>query len=266
MSTAKMVCCFIWILPALWGCVGGGEEAARGRLPQLIDTSHLDLLTEYQNSYPKYIPTEEGIGGLCVEIMRLVERESGLRIGAAAEELTSFKRLQLHLRNGDIDIFFGFKRDEFRADQYVFIDPPIYQVNSVVAVLADDDAVVRSIQDLGGMTVLVPLGSATAKKLKTEYPAIQVDEGGDIFSCLRKLRRKRGRFVFYHDIGVVGAIREMGLGEQIRILPGSFDRYYHHVALAPGVSAETRERVKRAVERLAADGRLDEISNRYRRF
>ena len=222
-----------------------------------------DLLTEYQDSFPKYIETNDGITGLCVEILHQVEQTSRLSVCPLRQGLTPWPRIQLHLMDGTIDLVVGMKKSPEREVHYVFIEPPVYSVNTVVAVRSDDDLVVEGFRDLEGQRALVPLGSATAGKLKREFPEIQVDEAGDIFTCIRKLLHGRGRLVCYHDLGVVGAIRELGIGDQVRILPVSLDRYHHHIALSKRVPEPIVRALASAVQELARSGKLRRIRDRY---
>lgn len=222
-----------------------------------------DLLTEYQNSYPKYYLTDGRVSGLCVEILEALAEESGLSIGASKQELTPWERIQRHFAEGTVDIVVGMKKTSTRQARYLFIDPPVYYVNTVVAARTDDDGEVRDLSGLAGETVLVPHGCATARKLRTEYPQIRLDEAGDISACVRKLLWDRGRFVVYHDLGVVSAIRDLGVRDRVRVLSGSYDRYGHHVAVSKRIPAPVVARLTAAVRRLAAKGRLEAISDRY---
>ena len=172
----------MWMI-GLLGCGNTGQETTQeddrfGDIPENTQNQIIDLRTAYQESFPKYIKRGSEITGMCMDILRAIEEESGLRIGSSANDFTPFKRLQSDLENHKIDIFVGMKKTEGREKIYDFIDPPIYTVKSVVAVLAEDDAVISSIQDLYGQTVMIPHGSATATMLKTKHTEILVDEGG----------------------------------------------------------------------------------------
>lgn len=253
------------LVAAMPGVAAPDPSAATGDDPPVVsapDRGSL-LLTEYQDSFPKYIETEDGISGLCMEILREVEEATQLEVRPLRQGLTPWARIQLHLIEGTIDLVVGMKKSPEREEHYVFIDPPVYAVNTVVAVRSDDGIEVKKFGDLEGKKVLVPLGSATARKLKREFPGTQVDEAGDIFACLQKLLHGRGRLVCYHDLGIVGAIRELGLGEQVRVLPVPLDRYHHHIALSRHVPETVAQTLSAAVRELAASGRLEEIRGSY---
>ena len=237
------------------------QQPIRDQPPPL--STGLDLQTQYQKSYPKYIIEGDSLGGLCIEILRQVERESGLSIAARTREFTPFKRLQKHLATGEIDVFFGMKKNAERMRKYHFIEPPLYQVSSTIAQLADDPIQIRSLEDLDGQAVLTPRATATAAKLQREYPNLTVDASGDIFACLKKLLHKRARFVVYHDIGLISAIRAMDLQSQVHTNPISLESYDHYLVSSHNLDPEKRDRLQAALNRLTKSGELAKILFRY---
>jgi len=241
------------------------SETQQPIIEQPPPSTGFDLQTQYQKSYPKYIIESDSLGGLCIEILRQVERESGLSIAAPTREFTPFTRLQKHLATGEIDVFFGMKKNAERMRKYHFIEPPLYQVSSTIAQLADDPMEIRSLEDLNGQTVLTPRATATAAKLQHEYPDIRVDASGDIFTCLKKLLHKRARFVVYHDIGLISAIRAMDLQSQIHTIPISLESYYHYLVSSHSLDPEKRDRLQAALNRLTRSGELAKILIRYNR-
>ena len=245
-----------------------GSDVAPENGPKLTpeEPGRYDLLTEYQQSIPKYVERGGVMAGLCVEILQAIEKESGLTVGSRTAGFTPFRRLQQHLAVGDIDIFVGFKRTAERAERYLFVDPPIYTVRTLVCARAGDSDTVEAIADLEGQPVLVPGGSATAAMLKAEYPEVAVDEAGSVFICLRKLLKGRGRYVFYHDIGLIGAIKEMGIEADVAILPVVLDEYSHHVVMSTSASPEHVQKIAAAVQRLSDGGTLSRISPPYQRL
>lgn len=254
-----------WVGLALASCSTPDPEPPITTAPPTA-IAEFDLLTQYQESFPKYILESDSLGGLCIEILRQVERESGLKIGASTREFTPFKRLQKHLITGEIDVFFGMKKNAARERQLFFLEPPLYQVNSVIAQRADDPMEISSLEDLYGQTVLVPHGTATAIKLRREHPKIDVDAGGDIFICLKKLLRERGRFIVYHDIGLIGAVAAMDLQDQVRIIPYSFDDYYQYAVVSRDLDPAKRNRLQQAIKNLAESGALTKTNKRYKQL
>jgi ABC-type amino acid transport substrate-binding protein len=126
----------------------------------------------------------------------------------------------------------------------------------------EDSLSVRAVEDLRGETVMAPEGSATAQELRTDYPFIRVDEGGDVFTCLKKLMRNRHRFIVYHDIGLFGAINALELEDQVRAFL-VLDQYEHYVAVRKTLPDDVKKRIEQALNTLREQGRLAAISASY---
>ena len=98
----------------------------------------IDLKTYYQDGYPKYFTVTEGgkqeVVGLCVDIMRLLEQKDPEIRFITQNRLVTFKRIKNDLQNGTIDVFLGMTHTPERDTQFVYVRPPLYEVNHVVAV------------------------------------------------------------------------------------------------------------------------------------
>ena len=246
-------------------CSPQTEPGASGTTTQTSGRAAHDLLTEYQESFPKYILRGDTTSGLCVDILHEIGRVSGLSIGTATPAFTPFARLQRHLETGRIDLFVGFRKTPAREARYRFLEPPVYRVSTVVAALADEELEeIGDLDELAGERVMIPHGSATAQLVKAQHPLLEVDEGGDIFACLEKLVRRRGRFVVYHDLGVLAASRQMGLQESVKVLPGTFGEYEHYVAVSSAADPDKVARVAAALAELDQTKVLDQISSSYK--
>ncbi len=230
----------------------------------------IELITAFQESYPKYYQADperkERVKGLCIDIIRAIEKTAVITI-SAPDGFLPFKRLQSKLANGDIDIFIGMARNKARLKQYIFIDTPLYEVNHIIAARKDDTAVINSFDDIRALApdniILTNLGTATEHLLKAQK-GLNVDSNGpNLKSNLKKLIYHRGRFICFHDIGLIGAIKRYGYEKQTKIFPTSFKKYYHYIAFAPTTPKETIARIDKAVQELAANGELQRIRSRY---
>jgi ABC-type amino acid transport substrate-binding protein len=230
-----------------------------------------ELKTEYQNSYPKYyISSSSGktrVNGLCIDIIKAVEKElTEIKI-TAKKEFVPFKRIQGNLEEGKIDVFFGFAKNSKRLEKYKFIDIPIYEVNHVIAVKADDNINIKTLEDTGKLkgnkTILTNFGTATEKFLK-EKENLTIDAGGKTLSVnLEKLLLGRGRMVYFHDLGLYGTVKRNFNSGKIKILPVSFRKYFHYIAFSKKVPTEVIDKVKDAVKKLKDNGTLEKIRGSY---
>ena len=74
---------------------------------------------------------------------------------------------------------------------------------------------------------------------------------------------KRGRFAFYHDLGLQSAIKGGAFEKKIKILPVSFLTYYHYAAFSKNTPVETVDKVRTALEKLKDNGELAKIHSKY---
>lgn len=227
------------------------------------------LRTAAQESYPKYYKDESGLmRGICAEIARSICTRAGVKL-AGMDEFLPFKRLQVLLEFGELDVFFGFAISSSRMEKYRFSEHPLYWLNYTVMTRADDAAAravtslaeIRALGETG--RVLTPFGSRTNNWLEKRGGFVLDTTAKKLSECVQMLLAGRGRFVFYHQMGLIGTARRMGVSDDVRVLPLSFEGYGHYVAFGKHVDPAVIEAVERAMLELEADGSLDAIRARY---
>ena len=85
-------------------------------------------------------------------------------------------------------------------------------------------------------------------------------------AVLRKLLADRGRFVYFHDLGLISTIKRDFRHKEIKVLPASFRKYYHYVAFSKKVSPEIIEKISSAISNLSKNGALNRIRAQYASF
>ena len=230
----------------------------------------LELKTEYQDSCPKYYQNDDRSSkfqGICIDIIRALEKEvPDLKI-IAQNRFIPFKRIQQNLKNNKIDIFVGFAKNDKRVRQYQFVDIPLYEVNHVVAVRSDDSVAVKSFDDIRNLSddnvILTNLGTATERYLKKQN-GLNVDSlATNLEANFRKMLAKRGRFVYFHDMGLVSIVKRLYPDGEVKVLPTSFKKYNHYLAFSPGTPQSVVKKVEIALQRLADRGVLKKIQAKY---
>jgi len=232
-----------------------------------------ELTTAFQKSYPKYYTTDsEGqqiVTGLCFDILKAIEKTAGIKITAPLGFLP-FKRLQVQLATGDIDIFVGMAKNETRLKQYIFIETPLYEVNHTVAVRRDDHATILNFDSIRNLApdniILTNFGTATERFLNEQQGLFIDSEGANLKINLKKLVHKRGRLICFHDIGLLSAIKQYGYEEKVKILPCILNKYYHYIALSPTTPQATVSKIENAVLELSRRGEFKKIRSRYVSF
>lgn len=111
--------------------------------------------------------------------------------------------------------------------------------------------------------ILSSSGSSTASFL-TKQAGIEVDDGArTIEQNLEKLIAGRGRFVYFHDLGLRFAIQQSFADSGLRILPTSFHSYRHYLAFSQEVPPDVVREVESALERIASSGALQKLREQY---
>jgi len=182
----------------------------------------MEITTAAQDSPPKYYMAKNGeVAGICVDIIHAIEEvDPGLRFSGYGQ-FKPFKRLQMSLARGGIDIFFGFRKTPARKKKFIFVDIPLYTINYVVAARSDDAVEMRNVGDLRKLSahgkVLTVFASAASGFLEKQNGLVFESGAKSPTALLKMLLVGRGRFAFYHDLGLRYIIGKEGLGEKIRI-------------------------------------------------
>ena len=136
-----------------------------------------------------------------------------------------------------------------------------------MAVSIDDDVVIDSFEDIRLLgqngIILTVFGTSTGKFLQKQGGLIIDDGAITIAQCFEKLLKKRGRFVYYHQLGLVSTISSERLEKKIKILPTIFRRYYQYAAFSKHVPQHIVDKVKSALMKLKMNGQLDHIYEKY---
>ena len=132
---------------------------------------------------------------------------------------------------------------------------------------ADDPVNISSFDDIRSLgtegTIITVTGAAAGRFLKKQEGLHVEDRAKTPTSLLDMLIAKRGRFAFYHDLGLRDVIKKEGLENKVKLLPTSFLKYHHSLAFTNGTSAETVKKVQDALDRVVASGELEKIQQKY---
>lgn len=215
----------------------------------------------------KFSPSTPARPGFCIELFRRLERVApDLRI-SGEKRLVPLRRIELMLAGGELDVFCGLLRTQKRLESLVFLDEPLFPIQHRVLVRRDDPI---EVQDLAaivalGQDNLVMTTQGTAYVPMLRSAGITVDDSTiRLDRVLDKLLAQRGRFFYQSDMNLDALLQNNPKAAQVRWLPTVFHREDQYMVLGPHVSAATRERLNRALVRLARDGELKRLYERYR--
>ncbi len=232
-----------------------------------VFSQEIVLKTGGQDFYPKYFKAEGGETlGICAEIAYAVEKKANVKF-VGIDDQYPLKRLLQKVENGDLDLMFCLKKNEQRAERFLFIEPALYPVNFILAKRVDDPVEINSIDDirnLAGETIILTALGTGAHRFLEKQGGLVLDNGGrDVLQNLEKLKVGRGRFYFHHDLGIISNIKKGNYGSHLTAIPHSFNSTHHYTIFSKKVPLEVVQKVKNALLALEKEGELEKIYKKY---
>ncbi len=227
----------------------------------------VELRTAAQESEPKFIKKAGGseIAGICVEVMRAIEKiDSSIKF-KGDQEFKPFNRIEIELESGELDVFVGAIKNKERELKYTYASVPIYHTRNIIAVRIDDDIKLDKLEDIKKLqdnVILVNRGNAQADTLKQEGYNVN-DDGKLAEQNIKKLLAKRGRFWYQDEISLKAALKDNKVQDQIKILPNNFDESGRYLAFSKKIPSETIGKIESALRVLTRSGELGKIFSKY---
>lgn len=234
------------------------------------DLHAVELRAAAQDSAPKYYLDEGEMRGLCVDIMKAMEAiDPHLRF-SGFDRFYPIARIEEDLTVGERDVFFGMIRTPKRESKLTFIDIPLYQTNTRLAVRRGDPVTVRSLSDLRTLgkdgIVLVVHGTAHADFLAGQEGLI-IDPGASTTAQnMKKLLAGRGRFIYQTDLALAHELRQKKLTDKISVLPISIKSEPQYLAVSKSVPEPVVNQLRMALETLHKTGELARLRSHYLRL
>lgn len=226
----------------------------------------LQLRTVQQGgSLVKYDPDGK-LPGLCLEVLRAVERlDSGLRF-TGLEQRVPLKRVERLLAEGAIDVFFCLLRSPERERLWRYAAVPLYTIRHVVVQRVDDGRHFDTLSDLAEASrhkpVLVMRGTALAKRLVGA--GVSTAEVASEREALQMLTLGRADVIYGQDINLRRHVSDVKLGDQLKLGRTVFQEEPQYLALRAGLPVAHEERLTQALRRLEKDGTLRQLADKYR--
>ncbi len=228
----------------------------------------LTLRTVQQaSSTVKYDPDGSPLKpGLCLEILRAVERQDpGLHF-TGLDQQVPLKRVERLLADGLVDAFFCLLKSPEREKQWRYVPVPLYTIRHVVVQRADDPRNPDSLADLAALSrhkpVLVMRGTAVARRLIAAH--VTVAEVGSEREALQMLALGRADAIYGQDINLQHHVLESKFGDKLKIGRTAFLEEPQFLALRADLPAAYEERLTQALRKLEKDGTLRQLAEKYR--
>jgi ABC-type amino acid transport substrate-binding protein len=237
-------------------------------LSLVAPAQELTLRTVQQaNSTVKYDPDGGPLKpGLCLEILRAVEKlDPGLRF-AGLDQAVPLKRVERLLAEGLVDVFFCLLKSPEREKQWRYAAVPLYTIRHVVVQRADDPRSPDSLAELADWSrrkpVLVMRGTALARRLVAAN--VTVAEVGSEREALQTLTLGRADAIYGQDINLLRHVADSRLADKFRFGRTVFQEESQFLALRADLPAAHEERLTQALRKLEKDGTLRQLAEKYR--
>ncbi len=244
----------LWVLIALAGAAAHAQPS-------------LTLRTAQQSgSIVKYDPTTPAKPGLCMEVLRAVERaDPGLRFSGLDQQLP-LKRVERLLAEREMDVFFCLLKSPERERQWRYAPVPLYAIRHVVVQRIDDarhyDSLAQLAQASRMRRVLVMRGTAIARHLvKADVAITEVNSERE---ALQMLALGRADLIYGQDINLLRHINDARMGPQVKLGRTVFREEPQYLALRADLPTAHEERLTHALRKLDKDGTLRQLADKYR--
>jgi polar amino acid transport system substrate-binding protein len=245
---------WFWLLSALLSLAAPAQELTLRTVQQASSTVKYD---------PDGGPLKPG---LCLEILRAVERQDpGLHF-TGLDQQVPLKRVERLLADGLVDAFFCLLKSPEREKQWRYVPVPLYTIRHVVLQRADDPRTPDTLAELAAWSrrkpVLVMRGTALARRLLAAEVAVA--EVGSEREALQMLTMGRADAIYGQDINLQRHVTESKLGDKVKFGRTVFQEEPQFLALRADLPAAYEERLTQALRRLERDGTLRQLADKYR--
>lgn len=217
-------------------------------------------------SLAKYDPDNAVMPGLCLEMLRAVERvDPGLRF-VGLELRAPLRRVERLLAQGEIDVFFCLLKSPERAKRWRYLPVPLYRVRQMAAQRLSDTTELRSMADLVAAgrkkPVLVTQGTLLSETLQRNN--VVTGFAPSEREALQMLQMGRTDVVYGQDVNLLRNIRMSGLADRVRLSPTVFQEEFQYATVSKQLAPELEQRLGQALLQLERDGSLRAIADKYK--
>ncbi len=208
---------------------------------------------------PIWIANGRHADGICPDIMEAMERAEP-RLRFAGHVLgRSLPAIEAGLATGEVDAACGLIDTPQRRRLAEPVGAPLYAIRYRLAGRMDDDAQVRSLDDLVRLNALVDatVGSAFVARMKAAGVPVD-DSTGDNLRNLHKVLARHGRFAFMNELSLKRYIRTHGWEQRVRMLP-LLEEEPAWFWISRKASPEMARLIGKALARIEASGELGRI-------
>jgi polar amino acid transport system substrate-binding protein len=213
---------------------------------------------------PKWIFTDGRARGMCPDILEAIgKQEPGLRF-AGYERARSLRTIDAGLATGEVVGACALLDSPERRATARIAGKPLYMARQRLAATSGDTAVINSIDDLVRLKALVNAARGAAFVAQLRAKGVDVDDStGDHMVNVRKILGGHGRFIFMNELTLLRYIASEQLEGKIKMLPVVLMEEPVYFWISKKTEPAIASRIEQALDKLAANGELNRIYERW---
>jgi len=208
------------------------------------------LKTEFQDTQPKFIARADGsFGGLCLDIMALMEQKSELRF-SYPKEFVPVSRITADLKAGAIDVYFGLAKTAQREKDFRFVGELFRTRYQLVARKGDPLLGLATLDQFRatGLPVMVIRGTAQANYYQTTLGLPIEEAPNSVDAALLQLKAGKASVFGYYDLGNVWFLATPEFRDSLALVPIKLDEDAQWLCVSPSLPEKVSTRVTQVFE------------------
>lgn len=231
--------------------------------PARPGASNLPVLAQ-ESLPPKWINRGDHSEGVCPDILQAIEKLEPRVHFTGQHEFRSIPVIEQGLESGSVACACALLDTARRRDIATIAGKPLYMVRHRVAAAASDRARVDSLDELVKLKPLVNTSRGAGYSDQLRALGLKVDDStSDNVVNLRKIIAGHGRFFYMNELSLNWIVRENGMGDQVRVVPGVLKEEPIYFWVSKKVPPATVHMLDQALLKLKANGELNRIYERW---
>lgn len=225
----------------------------------------VNLAVRAQESLPpKWINRGDHSEGVCPEILQAIEKVEPRLHFTGQHDFRSIPVIEQGLESGNVACACALLDTARRRDIATIVGKPLYMVRHRVAAAASDHVKVDSLEELVKLKPLINTSRGAGYSDQLRALGLKVDDStGDNVTNLKKIIAGHGRFFYMNELSLNWIVRENGLREQIRVVPGVLKEEPIYFWVSKKVPPATVQLLDQALLKLKMNGELTRIYERW---
>ena len=213
---------------------------------------------------PKWINRGDHSEGVCPDILQAIEKMEPQLHFTVQYAFRSIPVLEQGLASGHVACACALLDTPHRRALATIAGKPLYMVRHRLAAAAGDHVEVNSLDELAKLKPLVNTSRGAGYSYQLRALGLKVDDStGDNVVNLKKIIAGHGRFFYMNELTLTWIVRENGLRDQIRIVPGVLKEEPIYFWVSKKIPPETTRLLDQALLKLRANGELSRIYERW---